>query len=84
MKFNNYKKRISYLILDSEKQLCILGFGRFHDSIFYWMHNYPLMKDENRSSKRETFVRQNCLSVSDINRNADICCVGNKLITCLE
>lgn len=83
MKFNN-KKRISYLILHSENKFFILEFGRFHDLTFYWMHNYLLMKDEKEKFKTGNFVRQNCLWISDINRNADICWAGNKLITCLE
>jgi len=51
MKLNNYKKRISYLILVSKNNFFILGFGRFHDLTFYWLHNYLLMKDEKEKFK---------------------------------
>jgi hypothetical protein len=55
MKISNYKKRISYLILDSEKKFFILGLGRFLDLTFYWMHNYLLMKDEKEKFKTRNF-----------------------------
>jgi hypothetical protein len=49
MKLNNYKKRISYVILDSENKFFILGLECFHDLTLYW--NVQLSVVERRKGR---------------------------------